>query len=67
MGEVLEGLTPRIGEEEVLPAVLLAEEALAGELLLRGEEFPLEAERALGGVEGLGLGKADLTNSAHSE
>ena len=67
MGEVLDGLLPLMGDAEDLPAVLLAEEDLIGELLLRGDEAPLEADIALGGVEGLGEGKADLMNSANSE
>ena len=69
-GDILDGLTEAaalIGEE-YLAAVLLAEEALTGELDLSGDEDPnLTADDGLGGVYGLGGLPAGLRNSANSE
>jgi len=49
LGDVLDG--EALMGEEVLPAVLLAELALAGELVLRGDELAMVL--LLGGVDGL--------------
>lgn len=68
VGEVLDGLAPPVVliGDAALPPVLFADEDLIGELDFKGEEAPLEADAALGGVIGLGEGWAGLKNSANS-
>ena len=70
-GDILDGLTEAaglIGEEFLIPPVLLADDDLAGELDLSGDELPiLTGDDCLGGVYGLGAGEAGLKKSAHSE
>ena len=70
VGEVLDGLGPEdlIGDGALPPEVLLADDALIGELDFKGDELPLPlgGDEALGGEAGLGDGKAGLMNSANS-